>query len=124
MPDISMGKLLFILVIALIVIGPKRLPEVARWLGKMVYQLRKMSDEFRKTLRTEFESTEDDVADAAPVKPLANLGPAYEEGSIEGTEPVSSSSETSSGQDWQPAQDDSASEEESQTSSIKEQEQG
>jgi Tat protein translocase TatB subunit len=47
---IGTGELLLLLVIALLVLGPERMPKLARDLGKTVNDLRKTSDE----LRTEF----------------------------------------------------------------------
>ena len=48
MPDI-----LFILVLALIIFGPKKLPEVARQLAKFMAQFRMMRDDFRRQLQSE-----------------------------------------------------------------------
>src|SRR5207245_81356 len=45
---IGTGELLLLLVIALIVLGPERMPKVARDLGRMVGDLRRTSDELRE----------------------------------------------------------------------------
>ncbi len=44
--NIGTAELLLIFVIALIVVGPRRLPEIAQSLGKIMRDLRKMSQEF------------------------------------------------------------------------------
>ncbi|TME63266.1 MAG: twin-arginine translocase subunit TatB [Chloroflexi bacterium] len=44
---IGAGELLLILVVALIVLGPERMPKVARDIGKVVNELRRTSDELR-----------------------------------------------------------------------------
>ena len=44
--NIGAAELLLIFVVALIVVGPRRLPEIARSLGKIVSDIRKMSQEF------------------------------------------------------------------------------
>src|SRR5574341_1189267 len=44
---IGTGELLLLLVIALLVLGPERMPKLARDLGKTVGDLRKTSDELR-----------------------------------------------------------------------------
>jgi sec-independent protein translocase protein TatB len=44
---IGTGELLLVLVIALLVLGPERMPKLARDLGKTVNDLRKTSDELR-----------------------------------------------------------------------------
>ena len=50
---IGMPELIVILVVALVVLGPKRLPEVARTLGKAIAEFRRqtsdMMDEFQVT---------------------------------------------------------------------------
>lgn len=45
--DVGLLEILLILVVALIVIGPDRLPEVARGLGKAFRVLRKLFDEVK-----------------------------------------------------------------------------
>ncbi len=51
-------ELLVILVIALIVLGPKSVPQLARTLGKAMGEFRKVSTEFQRTLNTEIELDE------------------------------------------------------------------
>ncbi len=48
---IGMQELLVILVIALIVFGPKRLPELARSLGRGLAEFRRASSDLRGALR-------------------------------------------------------------------------
>ena len=47
---IGMPELLVILVVALLVLGPKRLPEVARSLGRGMAEFRRASSELRNSL--------------------------------------------------------------------------
>lgn len=54
----SLQEILLILVIALLVVGPKRLPEVGRMLARALRELRSASDEFRSTLETHLEMNE------------------------------------------------------------------
>jgi len=51
MLGIGMQEILIILVVALVVIGPKRLPEVARTLGKGFAEFKKATDDFHETVR-------------------------------------------------------------------------
>ena len=51
--NIGTAELLLIFVIALIVVGPRRLPQIARDFGKILNDLRKMSQEFTKDLTQE-----------------------------------------------------------------------
>jgi Tat protein translocase TatB subunit len=48
----SLQELLLIFVVALLVVGPKRLPEVGRMLARAMRELRRASDEFRSTIET------------------------------------------------------------------------
>ena len=48
--NLGPAEILVILVVALIVFGPKRLPEVARQVGTAMRQLRKMQDNVRAEL--------------------------------------------------------------------------
>lgn len=47
---IGMPELLVILVVALLVLGPKKLPDVARSLGRGMAEFRRASSEIRSTL--------------------------------------------------------------------------
>ncbi len=48
---IGMSELMVILVIALIFIGPKRLPEIARGLGRAINEFRRATDEIKKEVQ-------------------------------------------------------------------------
>jgi sec-independent protein translocase protein TatB len=51
--NIGTAELMLIFVIALIVVGPRRLPEVSRSLGKVVNDVRQMSREFTAPITQE-----------------------------------------------------------------------
>jgi Tat protein translocase TatB subunit len=51
-------ELLLILVIALIVVGPRRLPEISRSIGKGLREIRKAQDEVRKTIQVNLDDDE------------------------------------------------------------------
>ena len=53
---IGMTELMVIFVIGLVVLGPKRLPELARTLGKSLAEFRRASNEMRREF---MEATED-----------------------------------------------------------------
>ena len=55
---IGLPELVVILAVALIVLGPQRLPEVARMLGRAYGQLRRASEEFQHTLRQDLAALE------------------------------------------------------------------
>lgn len=52
---INPQELLVILVIALIVVGPRKLPEMARSIGRGLREIRKAQDEVRKTIQVDLD---------------------------------------------------------------------
>ena len=57
--NIGTAELLLIFVIALIVVGPRRLPEIAQSLGKIVNDVRKISQEFTTEMTRELNVSSD-----------------------------------------------------------------
>jgi len=76
MPSLSDSAVIF--VIALVLLGPKELPKLARWLGKLMGEFRRASNEFRLQMEDEFRVMEQDeqrkkiaaIEAAAPVAPI------------------------------------------------------
>lgn len=70
---IGMPEMIIILVIALIVIGPHKLPELAKSLGKGLAEFKKATDDFQKNVQEEARKSEEkevptqQVAVAEPV---------------------------------------------------------
>ena len=58
-------ELFLIMVVALIVFGPRKLPEMGKSLGKMMAEFRKASSDFQRTIEDEVEA--DRVKNATPV---------------------------------------------------------
>jgi sec-independent protein translocase protein TatB len=52
-------EILLILVVAVLVIGPDQLPQVARTMGRMIAQFRRITNELRDTVNKEFTENED-----------------------------------------------------------------
>lgn len=71
MLNIGAGEIAVILVVALLVLGPKRLPELARGIGKFLREFRKQTDEVRSTLETEFYRMDQDLLREDPPPPPA-----------------------------------------------------
>src|SRR3954471_24638366 len=72
--SIGMPEMIIILVIALIVFGPRKLPELGRSLGRSINEFKKASNELRSTLEDEIrvEERKDQQAKAqAEVTPVA-----------------------------------------------------
>jgi sec-independent protein translocase protein TatA len=65
MGNLGMPEILMIMVIALIIFGPRKLPELGKSLGHGLAQFRKASDDFKRQWEDEVE-TEKRRLDAAP----------------------------------------------------------
>jgi Tat protein translocase TatB subunit len=67
---IGMPELLLLLAIALIVVGPKKLPELARALGRGIAEFKKATNELKESLETNTDFSElkkgfDEIQDIA-----------------------------------------------------------
>lgn len=63
---IGMPELILILALALILLGPRKLPEIARALGKGLAEFRRATDELKDELRQVEEEIEQSASDANP----------------------------------------------------------
>jgi sec-independent protein translocase protein TatB len=54
----SLPDTIFIFGLALVVFGPKKLPEIGRQLGKLVFEFRRASNEFKMQIEEELRSAE------------------------------------------------------------------
>ena len=76
MLNIGAGELIFILVAALLVLGPKRLPELARSIGKFVREFRRQTDEVRGVVEREFYQINQEVSFPPPFeRPIPGPAP-------------------------------------------------
>ena len=64
--NFSTGEMVVIAIVALVVLGPERLPEMARSLGKMLHKLRTMGESLRDEMG--------DVIDHPTMEPIKQLG--------------------------------------------------
>lgn len=72
MPDI-----LFILILALVIFGPKKLPEVARQVAKFLAQIRIMRDDLKRQMERELLKIElEEKQKAVALPPVATPEPA------------------------------------------------
>ena len=56
--SLGIPELILIFVVALIVFGPKRLPEIGRTLGKAMGEFKKATDDFKNTIEREVQVEE------------------------------------------------------------------
>src|SRR3954465_10692829 len=82
--SIGMPELIIIFVIALIIFGPRKLPELGRSLGKSIAEFKKASNELKSTLEEEIRleeqrSTLEEQKAQTVTPPPANPTPLVEE---------------------------------------------
>jgi sec-independent protein translocase protein TatA len=76
MGPIGMPELIVILVIALIIFGPRKLPELGRSLGKSIAEFKRASNDLKNTLEEEIRVEEGKTASAArQVPPTDQIPP-------------------------------------------------
>jgi Tat protein translocase TatB subunit len=85
---IGMPELIVILVVALVVLGPTRLPELARTLGKAMAEFRRQTTDIMDEFQTQVR-LEEDTTHRAKVKPPTPT-PTPTSSAPEGTPPPSS----------------------------------
>ncbi len=76
--NIGTGEIVVIAVVALLVLGPKRLPELARGIGKFMREFRRQTDEVRGVVEREFYKMDQEINKPAPspvIQPAAGTVP-------------------------------------------------
>jgi Tat protein translocase TatB subunit len=74
MLNIGPQELILVLIIALVVVGPSRLPELGRTIGKALREFRKVQDEVKETFRLDL--SDDAPAGSPPRRPHRPRGEA------------------------------------------------
>jgi sec-independent protein translocase protein TatA len=86
MGPIGFPEMLVILVVALIIFGPRKLPELGRSLGRSINEFKRASNELRSTLDEEIRAEERKTAPPASVTPAPP--PALPAAHIPATDPA------------------------------------
>src|SRR6476659_1567362 len=60
--SIGMPELILIFVVALLVFGPRKLPEIGKSLGKGLAEFKRASDDLKKTIEQEIEQGKQEVS--------------------------------------------------------------
>lgn len=55
MPSLGFGEIVLILLLALIIFGPKRLPEMGRTIGRSLKEFRRATSELRQEIEVDLE---------------------------------------------------------------------
>lgn len=66
MLNLGTGELILIAVVALLVLGPKRLPELARGIGKAIREFRRQTDDVRQVVEREFYKMDQQMESEPP----------------------------------------------------------
>lgn len=66
--NLGFTEIVFIVLLALILFGPRRLPEIARQMGKFMAEFRKASNDFQSQIHEEIRKM--DLEEANPAKHL------------------------------------------------------
>jgi TatA/E family protein of Tat protein translocase len=87
--SLGIPELILIFIVALIVFGPKRLPEIGKTIGKAMGEFKKATDDFKNTIEREVQVEElkqlasttimpvhESISRSAPVAPTATGVPA------------------------------------------------
>ncbi|OGP57410.1 MAG: twin arginine-targeting protein translocase TatB [Deltaproteobacteria bacterium RBG_13_61_14] len=116
-------EIVLILVIALLVVGPRRLPELMRDLGKFVAQFRSVTDEMRRELQLDEEvrrlrETVHDLQDVSATAMRKMMQEVEEEAKAQAAQPeqVQAPSSLSAPAENPPPEDQPASEESAKSS--------
>ena len=64
MGSLGLPEIIFIFLVALLIFGPKKLPELGRTLGRGVAEFRRATDELKRSINTEL------ALDETPVPPV------------------------------------------------------
>ncbi|MSO60882.1 MAG: TatA/E family twin arginine-targeting protein translocase [Acidobacteria bacterium] len=89
--SIGMPELIIILVIALIIFGPRKLPELGKSLGRSLNEFKKASTDLQNTLEQEIKIEEQKEAAAKAPAPGAEVMPNHDEDNAPPRETVSRS---------------------------------
>jgi len=93
--SIGMPELILIFVVALLVFGPKKLPELGKSLGRGLAEFKKASDDLKKTIEDEIEQGKKEASEVKQnvaevrrsLEAVPPPAPAAPEASVPRTEP-------------------------------------
>jgi sec-independent protein translocase protein TatB len=100
--DIGFSEILVIFILALIVLGPEKLPRVVREVGRWVGRARAMARQFQDQLEEEVDVDRNRASRPEPVRPVGGVPPASPAPvAAEHAEPIVSDPVSGLGTPWQ-----------------------
>jgi sec-independent protein translocase protein TatA len=69
--SIGMPELVLIFIVALIVFGPKKLPDIGKSLGKGLAEFKKASDDFKQSIQKEVDGLKEEARLEPPAVPAS-----------------------------------------------------
>ncbi len=91
--NLGLPEMIFIFLLALIIFGPKKLPEIGRQIGKAMNEFKRASNEFRAQIEGEMRNLELEEAAKREPAPAPQILPP--EGSVAQNEPAAPPPESS-----------------------------
>jgi sec-independent protein translocase protein TatA len=88
--NVGPTEILVVLLIALIVFGPKRLPEVGRTVGKGLREFRRATQEIRGDIEAGLDDDEPPPAGRTPDRPLTEASTSPKQDGVDTTSPLTS----------------------------------
>jgi TatA/E family protein of Tat protein translocase len=71
--SLGFTEIAFVLILALLLFGPKRLPEIGRTIGKGLSEFRRASNDLKRSFESEISIEEPPARRPAPVNPMQSL---------------------------------------------------
>ncbi len=59
--DLGFSEMVFLFLLALLIFGPKKLPEIGRQIGRFMNDFKRASNDFRSQIETEISNLENEV---------------------------------------------------------------
>ena len=72
--SLGMPELILIFIVALLVFGPKKLPEIGKSIGKGLAEFKKASEELKKTIEQEIEQVKQEATAVQQRSPQGRAG--------------------------------------------------
>lgn len=73
---LGLPEIIVIFVIALVVFGPKKLPDLGKSIGRAMAEFKKASDDFQESVRSEMKDVEKSIDVKEEVRQIEQLGKA------------------------------------------------